>query len=75
MIETLDDVIEEICDAMGVYGAHGDPDDSSTSRDETLCEGQLRDMCRVCASSYLQDRIRKTAEVERLLNGRVVHND
>ena len=71
-VETLDDVIEEICDAMGVYGAHGDPDDSSTSRDETPCEGRLRGMCRVCASAYLHKRIRKAAEIERLLNGTVI---
>ena len=71
-IETLDGVIEEICDAMGVYGSHGDPEDGSTSRDATPCEGRLRGMCRVCASSYLHDRIRKAAEIERLLNGKVV---
>ena len=71
-VETLDDVIEEICDVIGVYGAHGDPDDSSLERDETACSGRLRGMCRVCASSYLHKRIREAAEVERLLSGKVI---
>lgn len=69
-IETLDDVIEEILDACGIYGAHGDPDDDRSG--DTPCEGRLRGMCRVCASAYIHDRIRKAAEVERLLNGKVV---
>lgn len=69
-IETLDDVIEEILNAIGVYGAHGDPDDDRAG--EIPCEGALRSMCRVCASCYLHDRIRKAAEIERLLHGRVI---
>lgn len=69
-VETLDDVIEEILNACGIYGAHGDPDDDHA--DETPCLNSLRQMCRVCASIYLHDRIRKAAEVERLLSGTVV---
>jgi hypothetical protein len=69
-VETLDDVIEEILDACGIYGAHGDPEDDRA--DETPCEGRLRGMCRVCASAYLHERIRRGAEVEKLLSGTVI---
>ena len=69
-VDTLDDVIEEILDTCGIYGAHGDPDDDRVG--ETPCGGRLRGMCRVCASAYLHDKIRCGAEIEKLLNGKVI---
>lgn len=69
-IKTLEDVIEEICDVAGIYGAHGDPEDGSTERDEEPCTGPLRKQCRVCATAYLREQIEAAVEVETLLGRR-----
>lgn len=55
-IETLDDIVEQYADRMGVYGAHG----------SSYCdEDQL---CRCCWTSLLKDRIRQAVEIERKLS-------
>lgn len=58
-IETLDDIVEEIMDRLGVYGAH--PEDAE---EDTLRECQ----CRYCQAASLKARIIDAAEVERKLN-------
>lgn len=49
-IETLEDIVEEIMDELGIYGAHDD-----------RCSG---DSCRCCQASGLTDRIRRAVEIE-----------
>jgi hypothetical protein len=68
-IETLDDVIEEILDVAGIYGAHTfEPGEEGAEGDtHPGCEASLKKMCRVCASSALNERIRAAIEVERKL--------
>jgi hypothetical protein len=53
-IEVLDDIVEEIMDRLGIYGAH----------DSASCQYKE---CRSCAASGLKDRINKAVEVERKL--------
>ena len=61
MIETLDDIIEEIANGMGVYGAHMDlPDGWDGCRPPNHS-------CRSCWTSYLRDRIERAMEIERKL--------
>jgi hypothetical protein len=63
-IRTLDDVIEEILDVSGIYGAHGSGDPGD---DDAECPGQLKKMCRMCASAYLHDAITESAEIEAII--------
>lgn len=56
-IETLDDVIEELLDRLGIYGACGD-----------MCTD--RNPCRCCSEVALKERIMAAVEVEHLLNAR-----
>jgi hypothetical protein len=58
-IETLDDIIEEILDALGIYGAHNDDVES----DGDKCN------CRCCRSSSLRQRIEAAVEVDRKMRG------
>lgn len=57
-IETLDDIVEELADKFGIYGAG--PEDYHTKD----CK------CRNCFCTWLKERIKKAAEVERLLKER-----
>jgi len=59
-IETLDDIIDEILDKMGVWDGH-DPDKD----DSDPCN------CRCCMSSNLSDRIRRAIKIEIKLNGEI----
>ena len=56
-IETVDDIVEELADNIGVYGAHSDA---------TCFPGHL---CRVCWTSQLHDRLVQALENEKRLNG------
>lgn len=55
MIATLDDVIEQLADEIGIYGAHAEefPD--------SQCE------CRVCWTMHLRGRIVAAVDIERKL--------
>ena len=53
MIETLDDIIEELADQVGVYGAG--PEDGEHSE---KCD------CRICFTVGLRGRIERAVEVE-----------
>jgi hypothetical protein len=55
-IETLQDILTELADRLGVYGAHGEDD-------ETECQPQ----CRMCFESDMKERIKAAIEVERKL--------
>lgn len=54
-IETLDDIVEELADSLGVYGAHA----------EEHPDGQCE--CRVCFSMGMSRRIMDAVQVERRL--------
>jgi hypothetical protein len=60
MIETLDDIIEEIADRKGVYGACPHHDDGDCAADKPGC--------RCCWTANLRARIDAAVEVERKLN-------
>lgn len=53
MIETLEDIVEELANNLGIYGAHG----------EEHPDGQCE--CRVCFSIQLRGRIEAAVEVDR----------
>lgn len=55
MIETLEDIIEQLANAVGVYGAH----------DENKCPESKT--CRCCWTANLRARIEGAIEVERKL--------
>lgn len=55
MIETLDDIVEQIANWSGVYGAHS-----------AECESQDK-CCRVCWTASLKSRILQAVEIERKL--------
>ena len=57
-IETLDDVIDQLADWIGVYGAHEDGT-AVRSHDELHC--------RVCFMSVMRQRIEAALEAERSL--------
>lgn len=59
-IETLDDIIDEILDKLGVWDGH-DPDKD---------EGEPCN-CRGCMSSDLKDRIRRAIKIEIKLHGEI----
>jgi len=60
-IETLSDIITELADSLGVYGAHGDED---VPGDVTCTEAKP---CRMCFESGLRGRILAAVEIERKL--------
>lgn len=62
-IETVDDIVEEIMDKLGIYGAHDHEEDEA---------GDKRP-CRCCASSILRDRLDAAYEIERRLNQSLTH--
>lgn len=55
-IETIDDIIDELMDRMGIFGAHPDG----------VGDGC---MCRCCQASSLRDRLFAAFEVHRRLEG------
>ncbi len=57
MIETLDDIVEEMANSVGAYGAHG----------ELHPDGQCE--CRVCFTTGLKLRIRDAMEIDLKLSG------
>ena len=57
MIETLNDIIEELADRLGVYGAH-------TEREESRDQYH----CRVCFSAAMNTRIKSAVEMERTMH-------
>lgn len=56
MIETLEDIVEQLADQMGVYGAHRE--------DECAAPHYC---CRPCWTAHLRSRIEQAVEVERKL--------
>lgn len=54
-IETLDDIVEELADGLGIYGAHG----------EEHPDGQCE--CRMCFSMGLNRRIREAVQSEQAI--------
>ncbi len=58
MIELLDDIIEQIADWAGVYGAHRDRDADCKPPDHC---------CRCCWTSHLKERILDAVEIESAL--------
>ncbi len=65
-IETIDDIIEEIADRRGIYGAHGDESDDDTPSRTVTCTATKP--CRVCWTCGLHDRIVAAVEIERQLS-------
>lgn len=56
MIETLDDIVEQIADWCGAYGCGiGDGEHAEDCK------------CRICFTIGLKERVRKAVEVERKL--------
>lgn len=55
--ETLNDIIDELADKLGVYGAHTEKEDS---RDPYHC--------RVCFSASMNTRIKSAVEIERIIS-------
>ena len=55
MIETLDDIIEQLANELGIYGAH----------DYEACD---RRMCRSCWTASIRSRINQAVEIERKIN-------
>lgn len=61
MIETLDDIIEQLADLLAVYGAHSE-----------RCEsGRL--ICRCCFASRLKARIMAAVDMEIIIRGSQVN--
>jgi len=56
-IETLDDIIEELADGLGIYGCGGEEDESH----EDDCD------CRVCFEIEMRERIMSAVEIEKKL--------
>jgi len=62
-LEVLSDIVEQLADQIGVYGAHDEDNDAA-------CEDKP---CRVCWTSDLTDRIWAAVRVEQQLErGRAV---
>lgn len=59
-IEVLDDIVEELADRLGVYGAHGTEEEN---------EGRLTDIyhCRVCFTIGMRQRIEAACNIEALM--------
>ena len=56
MIETLDDLVEDLADKFGVYGGGTESDEHPDD-----CK------CRICFGIYWRDRIIKAVDIERKL--------
>lgn len=56
-IEVMDDLIEELANRIGVYGAHGDEDTPNADMYH----------CRVCFQIGLRKRIEAVANIEALM--------
>lgn len=55
-IETLEDIVEEIADQLGIYGVHNEEDE---------CFRQPK--CRCCFTFSLRQRIENAVEIEQKL--------
>ncbi len=58
MIATVDDILENLADQLGIYGAH------TPEREERFGDGCN---CRVCWTSSTRQRILSAVDVERKL--------
>jgi hypothetical protein len=56
MIETLDDILEQLADDLSIFGSHAEGSDHSITR------------CRPCWTAMLRMRIENALEVERKLS-------
>lgn len=63
-IETLEDIVEELANQLGIYGTCKGRDANGNVVRECL----PKEVCRICFSSDLKDRIYAAVEVERKLN-------
>ena len=57
-IETMNDIVEQLADKVGIYGAHDEDDDAA-------CQGLHP--CRCCWTSDLIDRINCAVRTEQAL--------
>lgn len=58
-IETLDDIIEELADKLGIYGAHDEDDDPDYGG---ACS------CRCCWTSGMAERIKQGVRVDAIMH-------
>jgi hypothetical protein len=58
MIETLDDIVEQLANKLGVYGAHRDREGDCRPPDKC---------CRLCWTSHMKARILQAVDVDRRL--------
>lgn len=63
-IETLPDIVEELADKLGIYGAHGDENEESPN--DVTCTPKRP--CRICFTSDLSERIVAAMEIQRRLD-------
>jgi hypothetical protein len=56
-LETLSDIVDELADRMGIYGAHDEEND-------VACDEKP---CRVCWTSNMSDRINAAVRLEQQL--------
>ena len=59
-IETIDDIIDDIADRLGVYGACKSDDPDGCDNDDLCC-------CRVGFSMVMKERIYKAIKMEEIL--------
>lgn len=57
-IETVEEIMHELCDLFGVYGAHEHGKE---------CPDDPRKMCRMCFMSLFSERVRAAVENEKKL--------
>ena len=57
-IEIVSEIVDELCDLFGVYGAH---------EHGKVCPDDLRKMCRMCFSSVVSERLKAALENEQKL--------
>lgn len=58
-LETLDDIVEQLSDKLGVYGSCGEYNDDPPHNE---------DKCRVCFTSGLKSRILESMKLEQTIN-------
>lgn len=61
-IETVEDIVEELMNKMGIYGAC---DDDLEDNEAPTCPAEKP--CRVCASSDLRSRLDAAYQIEKIL--------
>lgn len=60
-IEVLMDILEELANLAGIYGAHPEINDLQGPMPKGVCR------CRVCFMAGMRERILQAVEVERIL--------